>query len=108
VNIAPNRVNLFVQGAVGQRLSGRVQVSTLLERQFNGLAARVGRDFGGYTTADLSLAYDTGAGIVRFGVENLLDKQYIAYFSQTESAAGNDTFFAGPGRGLTITFERRF
>ena len=45
---------------------------------------------------------------MRFGVENLLDKQYIAYFSQTESVGGNDTFFAGPGRGLTITFERRF
>jgi iron complex outermembrane receptor protein len=108
VNIAPNRVNLFVQGAMGQRLSGRLQVSTLLERQFKGLAARTGRDFGGYTTADLSLAYDTGAGVVRFGVENLLDKQYVAYFSQTESVGGNDTFFAGPGRGLTITFERRF
>lgn len=108
VNIAPNRLNAYVQGIVGNTLSGRLQVSTLLPRTFRGPGVRHDRDFGGYTTADLSLAVHTRAGTIRLGVENLLDKQYVTYFSQTEPAGRDDTFFAGPGRGFLLTIEPRF
>jgi iron complex outermembrane receptor protein len=108
LNIAPNRLNLFVQGAVGRRLSGRLQSSTLFDRTFTGLAALPNRNFRGYSTLDLSLGLDTSAGVLRLGVENLLNKQYVVYFSQVETAAGNDTFFAGHGRGFTLSLERRF
>lgn len=108
LNIAPNRLNLFVQGVAWDRLSARLQTSTLFDRRFGGLSARPGRDFTGYTTADLSLGFDLPPGMLRLGVENLLDRQYVLYFSQVETAAGNDTFFAGQGRGFTLSLERRF
>jgi len=108
LNVAPNRLNLYVQGAAGARVSGRLQVSTLFDRSFDGLAAPVGRDFSGYTTADLSVAVQTGAGVVRVGLENLFDRQYVIYFSQTEPLGSNDTYFAGPGRSFVLSLERRF
>jgi iron complex outermembrane receptor protein len=108
LNIAPNRLNLFVDGPIWNRLDARVQASTLFDRRFEGLAAVPGRDFRGYTTVDMSLAFEMAPGTLRLGVENLLDKQYVIYFSQVETAAGNDTFFAGQGRGFTLSLERRF
>ncbi len=108
LNVAPNRLNLLLDGALTRALSGRVQVSTLFARQFRGPAARQGFDFGGYTTADASLALDTRAGLVRLGIENLLDRQYVTYFSQVETAGRADTFFAGPGRSFMLSLQRRF
>lgn len=108
LNIAPNRINAYLSATGFGPLSARLQLSSLLDREFSGLAAPVGRDFSGYTTADLSLGFDTRHGLVRLGVENLLDKQYVVYFSQVDPAGGNDTFFAGPGRSFTVSLERRF
>ena len=108
LNIAPNRVNLFVEGAPHRRLVARLHVSSLLPRTFAGTAAPAGTDFGGYTTADLSLGLATAAGQLRLGVENLLDKQYVIYFSQVDTARANDAFFAGPGRSFTLSLARRF
>lgn len=108
LNIAPNRVNIFAEAAPSSRLTTRIQVSSLLPRTFTGLKAPVGTDFGGYTTADLSFGLDTAAGVVRLGIENLLDKQYVIYFSQVDTAKTNDAFFAGPGRSFTLSLARRF
>jgi len=108
LNIAPNRINVFVQGSGFGPLSGRLQVSTLLDRKFSGLAAPIGRDFSGYATADLSLGFSIRGGVIRLGLENLLDRQYVVYFSQVDPAGANDTFFAGPGRSFTLSLERRF
>lgn len=108
LNIAPNRLNVFLEGTPVRRLTARVQASTLFDRRFGGLAAARGRDFNGFTTADMSLGYDTRAGVLRLGVENLFNRRYIVYFSQVETAAGNDTYFAGQGRAFTLSFERRF
>jgi iron complex outermembrane receptor protein len=108
LNLAPNRLNVYVQGDTGGRLGGRLTIATLFPREFRGVGIARPQDFGGYTTADLSLALRTAAGTLRFGVENLLDRQYVTYFSQTDPLASDDTLFAGPGRGFTIALERRF
>ncbi len=109
LNISPGRLNLFVQGQPAPWLTTRLQVSTLKRRSVEGLAPPArGRVFGGYTLADLSLGFPTRVGTVRLNVENLLDKQYVLYFSQVDTGGANDTFFAGPGRSFTLAFERRF
>ena len=108
LNIAPNRLNLFVETPGESRVFGRLQVSSLFERRFTGSAAPVGVDFGGYTTADLLLGVNTRAGALRLGVENLFDKQYVTYFSQVDTARANDAFFAGVGRTFTLSLSRRF
>ena len=108
LNIAPNRLNLFVETPGTSRVFGRLQVSSLFERRFTGIAAPAGVDFGGYTTADLSLGLNTRAGALRLGAENLFDKQYVTYFSQVDTARANDAFFAGVGRTFTLSLSRRF
>jgi iron complex outermembrane receptor protein len=105
LNIAPNRLNLFLDASRGP-VNGRLQLSSLQERTFGGTASCC--NFGGYTTADLSVGIDTRAGTLRLGVENVLDKQYVTYFSQVDTARANDAFFAGPGRSFTLSFAPRF
>lgn len=107
LNIGPNRLTAFLEGTRGW-LSGRVQASHLFDRDFGGPAARAGRDFRGYTLAELSLAAATSAGVIRLGIDNLFDRQYVTYFSQTEPLQGANTFFAGVGRSLLLSFETRF
>lgn len=109
LNISPGRVNAFVEGQPKPWLTTRLQVSTLRERTVEGLAPPAnGRVFGGYTLADLSVGFPTQLGTIRLGVENLLDKQYVLYFSQVDTAGANDTLFGGPGRSFVLGFERRF
>jgi iron complex outermembrane receptor protein len=109
LNIAPGRVNVFVQGQPRSWLTTRLQVSTLRKRTVKGLTPPAqGRLFGGYTLADAALGFPTKVGTFRIAVENVLDKQYVLYFSQVDTAGANDTLFAGPGRSLTLAFERRF
>ena len=107
LNIAPNRVNAFVE-TTGRRITGRFQVSSLLERTFQGPTGVSCCSFGGYTTADVSIGVATRAGTLRLGVENVLDKKYITYFSQVDTARSNDAFFAGTGRSFTLALGRRF
>ena len=107
LNIAPNRVNLYLDGG-WKALTGRLQVSTLLERAFDGLATASCCNFGGYTTADAVIGVDMRAGTFRFAVENVLDKQYVSYFSQVDTARSNDAYFAGTGRSFTLSWARRF
>ncbi|HEX7087961.1 MAG TPA: TonB-dependent receptor [Vicinamibacterales bacterium] len=109
LNIAPGRVNLHLDGQPARWMTTRLQVSILRPRTVEGRAPPAnGREFGGYTLADLSLGFPTELGTFRVGIENLLDKQYLLYFSQVDTGAGNDTLFAGPGRSIVLGFERRF
>ena len=107
LNIGPNRVNVFGVAQISRAVTTRVQVSSLAERAFRGLAASRAR-FGGYTTADALVGITTRAGVLRLGVENLLDRQYVTYFSQVDPLQGNDTLFAGPGRTFSVSLQRRF
>ncbi len=108
MNIAPNRLNTFLQFFPAHWLYGRFQTNTLFSRTFTGPAAPRNANFSGFTTTDLALGFTTKAGLFRFGAENLMDKQYLTYFAQTEPFQRNDTVFAGLGRTFTITFEPKF
>ena len=107
LNMGPNRLNLFGTAQVSRAISARVQVSALGERTFGGMAASRAR-FGGYTTADLLVGIATRVGTLRLGVENLLDRQYVTYFSQVDPLQANDTLFAGPGRTFSVSLQKRF
>lgn len=107
LNIGPNRLNVFGVAQITRAVNARVQVSTLAARAFSGLVASRAR-FGGYTTADAIVGVATRAGILRLGVENLLDRQYVTYFSQVDPLQANDTLFAGPGRTFSVSLQRRF
>lgn len=108
LNIAPNRLNLFTEVRLDIGLMARVQLSHLFDRDFNGPAARTDANFDGYTLLDLFVAQEIGNGRISLGIENLSDKQYIPYFSQTESFQRDDTLFAGAGRTLTLSYQHMF
>lgn len=106
-NIAPNRVNAFVEGPIGERLSGRVQVSHLFDRRFDGGLPQF--DFDGYTLVDASVSYDAGqAGRFTLAASNLFDEQYITYFSQTVTFVTNKDFVSGRGRAFTLRWQASF
>lgn len=108
LNIAPNRLNVFSEVNVGWGIVGRVQLSHFFDRDFKGPAISREADFSGYTLVDLFVSKETGFGQINLGFENLLDKQYVPYFSQTESFQRADTFFAGAGRTMTLFYQHEF
>ena len=64
--------------------------------------------FEGYTLFDLTASYRARVGDFGFGVENLFDKQYIGYFSQSNPGGNADDYFAGRGRTYTLSYARTF
>ncbi|NML05619.1 TonB-dependent receptor [Sphingomonas sp. G-3-2-10] len=110
VNISPDRVNLALSYATGP-FSARMQTQFYLSRTFHGKAnPNQGNNFGGYNLTDAYLRYQTPLGGISLGVQNLLDKQYIDYSSDTRLATENPVlaYFAGRGRTLTLGWDYRF
>ena len=106
-NISPDRLNLFVEGPLTANLTGRVQSSTLFDRTFDGGLPQ--HDFTGYTLVDALLSYDVDRlGRFTIGVQNLLDEQYLTYFSQTATFVTNTDYVAGRGRAFTVRWQRSF
>ncbi len=106
-NISPDRLNLaasYVKGSI----SARVQTQVFLSRSYKGLVRDARNDFGGYTLTDASLRYQTGFGALTFSVQNLFDRQYITYASDTQRPTDNTFYFAGQGRTFTLGWDYRF
>jgi iron complex outermembrane receptor protein len=104
-NISPDRVNLaaaYLQGPV----SARVQTQLYLSRDFDGGDPR--NDFGGYALTDATVRLETRAGGYSLGIQNLFDKQYIDYNSDTQRPTDNLRFYAGRGRTWIVGWDSRF
>jgi iron complex outermembrane receptor protein len=108
LNIGPDRLNLYLQGSFAERWTLRVQGSLLESREFEGPANRGNANFGGYSLVDLMLGYDSEVGRIQLGIENLFNRDYVSYFSQVETGQANNTFFAGTGRSLALSWQRTF
>ena len=106
-NIAPNRANVFVEGPIAGRFSGRLQASHLFDREFEGGEPRF--DFGGYTLVDALISYDADrAGRFTLGISNILDEQYVTYFSQTATFVSDKDYVSGRGRAFTLRWQGNF
>ena len=101
-NISPDRINLYAGYEAG-RFDARLAARKYLDRGFD---IATSRDFNGYTLFDAGLGYRFGGKRVSLSVQNLTDKYYISYFSQTVGA--NDTYFAGRGRTVTLGLTSDF
>jgi iron complex outermembrane receptor protein len=107
-NISPDRLNLNASYNKGP-LSALVQTQFFLKRDFHGKANPDQRNnFGGYTITDASIRYQTGFGGLNLSVQNLFDKFYIDYSSDTRLPTDNLAFFAGRGRTFTLGWDYRF
>jgi iron complex outermembrane receptor protein len=108
-NISAPKLGLYWDKTWTPRFSTRVQSLSLLERDDpDGNAAG---DFGGYTLIDvLANLRVTDRQTLSLGIENVLDKQYISYYSETltGSTATANNYFAGRGRTLTMRYSFAF
>jgi iron complex outermembrane receptor protein len=90
----------------------RLQATRLFDRDIN-IGRRVGtanleEHFVGYTLADAALSWDTAYGRFGASVENLFDKQYVGYYSQSAAATDPAGTYAGRGRTLALNWSRTF
>lgn len=106
-NISPDRLNLAVAYARGP-LSARMQTQFYLSRSFDGPNRDDRNNFEGYMLTDAFLRYQTSLGGVSLAVQNLFDKQYISYASDTQRPTDDFFNFAGRGRTFTLGWDYRF
>ena len=108
-NISPDRLNLYASARLSDRLTAFAQISHFLDRTFNDATSAT--DFNGYTLVDLNLGYEfDGLGRIELAAQNLLNEDYITYYSQAVASAAtrNNRFFAGRGRTLTLRWTLAF
>lgn len=107
LNISPSKLALHWDKSWASRFSTRVQAIAFLRRSDpDNISAG---DFGGYTMVDFAGTWRLAARqTLSLGIENLLDRQYISYFSQsfTGASATGANYYAG--RGRTLTLRHRF
>ena len=104
-NIAPDRALLAVDFARGP-WRARLQGQWYLARDFAG--GDPVNDFEGYELVDAWLGYDAPFGELTLSAQNLLDRQYVSYFSDTSAATDDLRYFAGRGRVVTLGYQKRF
>jgi iron complex outermembrane receptor protein len=106
VNIGPDRLNLYAEVRPTEAASARLQASVLEDRSFDDPGDAT--DFEGYTLVDLLLGYEVGRlGRLDLGIQNLLDEDYITYYSQSGTTS-NARYFAGRGRTVTLRWTGRY
>ncbi|WP_181168206.1 TonB-dependent receptor [Cognatiluteimonas lumbrici] len=105
INISPDRTTGYWEQDWTPRFSTRLQGSVSADRDFDFRGAPAG-SFDGYAVFDLQASIAFDAGTLNLGVENLFDRKYISYFSQTTPA--DDDYNAGRGRALTASWTMRF
>lgn len=104
-NISPDRVNLAADYNVG-RFRVRAQARMYLEREFND--ASTATDFEGYTLLDAFVSYRADFGEISLAAQNLTDKFYVTYDSDTVRVTDNSRFFSGRGRTFTLSLRSEF
>ncbi len=104
-NIGPDRLNLSADYTAGP-VSLRLQSRTHFSKRFDGGDRR--NDFEGYHLLDGSVTVATTFGNVTLAAQNLLDRQYIDYNSDTQRPTDNLRYFAGRGRSVTLGWMGQF
>ncbi|MBL9068713.1 MAG: TonB-dependent receptor [Sphingopyxis sp.] len=118
-NISPDRLNLAANYTSGP-FSARVQTQVYFKRRFDSKARAADdanplhplkladNDFGGYTLTDANVRYQTGIGGISLSIQNLFNRQYIDYSSDTRLPTDQLSYFAGRGRTFTLGWDYRF
>ncbi|MCG5048531.1 TonB-dependent receptor [Pectobacterium brasiliense] len=103
LNIAPDRLITSWSANWNDKWSSFVQANYAFGRSFDD----AGMAFDGYLLMDAAVGYKLPYGRLNVAVANLLDKQYITYYSQ--AGLVNDTrYFSGRGRTVTLGYSVDF
>ena len=105
-NISPDRLNLYADWERGP-LSARVMMRNYFEREFDGPDVDPESRFQGYALFDAFVGYRFGRHRAMLGIENLTDRDYVTYYSDT---VGLDdlSYFTGRGRTFTLSLTSNF
>lgn len=106
-NLTPDRLLLAVNHNFSDVLASRVQYNYLFDSQKSANNVGAEQNFDGYGLVDFSTHYDMrDKGRIAFGIENLMDEQYINYFSQIRNHSSY--YFSGRGRTFSLSYELDF
>ncbi|MBA5600077.1 TonB-dependent receptor [Pectobacterium aroidearum] len=103
LNIAPDRLITSWSANWNDQWSSFVQANYAFGRSFDD----AGLAFDGYLLMDAAVGYKLPYGRVNVAVANLLDKQYITYYSQA-GLNNNTRYFSGRGRTVTLGYSIDF
>jgi len=104
-NIGPDRLNLSAEWE-NDPIWLRATMRRYFPRRFRGQDPR--NDFSGYSLVDAEAGYRLGKAQLSIAVSNLLNRQYITYFSDTQGPTDDLHFFAGRGRTITVGLSRNW
>ena len=100
LDVSPDRLVASWSANWTDELSTFVQANYAFDETFD----EENREFDGYLLMDAAVGYKLPVGQVNVGVANLLDEQYVTYYSQS-ALVNDERYFAG--RGRTVTFGYR-
>ena len=104
-NISPDRLNLRWLAQWSDKFETQIQASRLFDRKF----PKPELNFTGYSLFDVSASYRLPVGRLTAGVENLFNRDYVTYYSQSaDSTTRDDRYFKGRGRTLTVGYRLSF
>lgn len=107
-NISPDRYGISWQANWSGQLHSLLQANHYASRDFD----QPGLEFDGYTLVDAYVGYRLPLGEVSVGVENLLNRDYLSYYSQAANTGAdvtrNGRVFNGRGRTLTLGYQVSF
>jgi iron complex outermembrane recepter protein len=105
-NTAPDRINASWDRTWADRVSSRLQVNHLLDRDFENAVGVNTAEFDGYTTLDVSADVKAFAGVITAAVQNLTNEDYFTYYSQTNAI--DVRYFKGLGRSFRLNYQVAF
>ncbi|HBS83391.1 TonB-dependent receptor [Vreelandella alkaliphila] len=100
LDVSPDRLTASWSANWTDNLSTFVQANYAFDKTFDA----ANREFDGYLLMDAAVGYQLPVGQVNVGIANLLDEQYVSYYSQS-ALVNDERYFAG--RGRTVTFGYR-
>lgn len=107
-NISPDRYGMSWQANWTDNLHSLLQVNHYASRDFD----TPGLEFDGYSLVDATLGYRLPVGEASLGIENLLNEDYLTYYSQAANTGSKVTrdgrVFNGRGRTLTLAYAVTF
>lgn len=107
-NISPDRYGMSWQANWTDNLHSLLQVNHYASRDFD----TPGLEFDGYSLVDATVGYRLPVGEASLGIENLLNEDYLTYYSQAANTGSKVTrdgrVFNGRGRTFTLAYAVTF
>ena len=104
--IPPIKVTSYVDVRVLPGWRNRIQVLFSGDRNRFGASNAFGeRAVDSYATVDWLSSFDVARGVLRAGVQNLLNRQYFTRDSQLQRVGGNLSYAAAPGAVFSLAYS---